>query len=142
MGTLWKSLPVAVILFSGACQSARTQAGPAPRQLWYFHHSYLNNAEAVRRSQAIIDRAAAAGYSGMVLWDSGIEFLQDSWWDRSYMSQVVRYAESKGLAVMPNVAAWGAEILHENPNWAEGQRVIGTRFRVDPSGRERETIQA
>jgi len=96
----------------------------------------------VQSSEALIDRAAAAGYTGMVLWDSGIEFLQDSWWNRSYMMQVVQYAQSKGLAVMPAVASNGYEILLENPNWAEGQRVIGTQFRVDATGKALQVVDS
>jgi hypothetical protein len=117
------------------CKPGRAQSGASP-QLWYFHHSYLSNQSAVTSSEAIIDQAAAAGYTGMVLWDSGINFLQDSWWNPSYMSQVIQYAQSKGLAVMPEVAPYGFsnDLLQQNPNWAEGEQLIGTQFRVDPTG--------
>jgi len=130
-----KSLFAIVILAFCVCKSGRAQSGASP-QLWYFHHSYLSNQSAVTSSEAIIDQAAAAGYTGMVLWDSGIDFLQDSWWNPSYMSQVIQYAQSKGLAVMPEVAPYGNsyDLLLHNPNWAEGERVIGTQFRVDPTG--------
>lgn len=93
-------------------------------------------------SEALIDQAAAAGYSGMVLWDSGIGFLQDSSWNPSYMSQVIQYAQSKGLAVVPVVAPCGYEVLLHNPNWAEGERVIGTQFRVDPTGTQLQMVNS
>src|SRR5580698_1369314 len=127
----WKSLLTIVILASCACKSGRTQSGANP-QLWYFHHSYLTSAAAVTSSEAIIDQAAAAGYTGMVLWDSGINLLQTPSWNPSYMEQVVQYAQSKGLAVMPQVAPYGHsyDMLMQNPNWAEGEQVIGTQFRV------------
>lgn len=141
METSSKSLLIAAILASGACQSASTQTS-VPPQLWYFHHSYLKDAAAVQTSKVLIDKAAAAGYTGMVLWDSSIEFLQNSSWNRSYMAQVVQYAQSKGLAVMPEVASNGYEILLENPNWAEGQRVIGTQFRVDPTGKTLQVVNS
>jgi hypothetical protein len=131
--TSWKSLLAIAILAFCACRPGQTQSGASP-QLWYFHHSYLSNPGAVTSSEALIDQAAAAGYSGMVLWDSGIDFLQDSWWNSSYMSQVIAYAQSKGLAVMPVVGTCGYEVLLHNPNWAEGERVIGTQFRVDLTG--------
>ena len=131
--TSWRSLLAIAILAFCACRPGQTQSGASP-QLWYFHHSYLSNPGAVTSSEALIDQAAAAGYSGMVLWDSSIDFLQDSGWNSSYMSQVINYAQAKGLAVVPVVAPCGYEVLLHNPNWAEGERVIGTQFRVDPTG--------
>jgi len=106
----WKPLLAIAILAFCACKSGRAQPGANP-QLWYFHHSYLSNQSAVTSSEALIDQAAAARYSGMVLWDSGIGFLQDSSWNPSYMSQVIQYAQSKGLAVVPVVAPCGYEVL-------------------------------
>src|SRR5580658_952122 len=133
--TSWKSLLAVAILASCACKSGRTQAGGTP-QLWYYHHSYLSSASAVTSSEAIIDQAASAGYTGLVLWDSGIDFLQYSWWNPSYMTAVIQYAQSKGLAVMPLVAPYGHsyDMLIENPNWAEGEQLVGTQFQVDPTG--------
>ncbi len=78
----------------------------------------------------------------MVLWDSGIDFLQNSSWNRSYMSQVVQYAQSKGLAVMPAVVNVGYDVLLSNPNWAEGERVLGTQFRVDPTGKTLQVVNS
>lgn len=137
----WKSVLAAAILLSCACKSGRTQSGASP-QLWYMHHSYLNSAAAVTSSEALIDQAAAAGYTGMMLWDSGIDFLQNSSWNPSYMSQVVQYAQSKGLAVIPEVDAWGYDILTMNPNWAEGEQVVGTQFQVDPTGRTLQVLNS
>lgn len=45
----------------------------------------------------------------------------------------MEYAQSKGMQVMALDAPYGYsnEVLHVNPNWAEGMRVVGARFRVD-----------
>ncbi|MDQ6675795.1 MAG: hypothetical protein M3Z09_00700 [Acidobacteriota bacterium] len=85
----------------------------------------------------MIDRAAASGYTGIVMWDTGINVLQYSWWNSSYMKQVIQYARAKGLKVMPQVAPYGhsSDMLRRNPNWAEGEPVVGTRFQVDSDGR-------
>ena len=141
--TSWKSLLNIAILVSCACHPGRTQPGATP-QLWYLHHSYLSNQGAVTSSEALIDQAVAAGYTGMVFWDSGINFLQDSSWNASYMSQVIQYAQSKGLAVLPEVAPYGSsyDLLLHNPNWAEGEQVIGTEFRVDPSGTQLQMVNS
>jgi hypothetical protein len=141
--TSWKSLFTVAVLVSCACKSGRTQSGASP-QLWYYHHSYLNSATAVASSKALIDQAAAAGYTGLALWDSGINFLQNSSWNPSYMSQVIQYAQSKGLAVMPVVAPYGHsyDMLLQNPNWAEGEQVVGTQFRVDSTGRTLQLVNS
>jgi hypothetical protein len=141
--TSWKSVLTIVILASCACKSGRTQAGGTP-QLWYYHHSYLNSASAVTSSEAIIDQAASAGYTGLVLWDSGIDFLQYSWWNPSYMTTVIQYAQSKGLSVMPLVAPYGNsyDMLMENPNWAEGEHLTGTQFQVDPTGKTLQVVNS
>lgn len=141
--TSWKSLLAIAILASCACKVGRTQAGGTP-QLWYFHHSYLSTASAVTSSEAIIDQAASAGYTGLVLADSGIDFLQYSWWNPSYMTTVIEYAQSKGLAVMPLVAPYGHsyDMLEENPNWAEGEQLVGTQFQVDPTGKTLQVVNS
>jgi hypothetical protein len=115
---------------------SRQDQTPATPQLWLWLHSYLNNQAAVTQAESRIDAAAAAGYTGIVMWDSGVEYLQYSWWDPSYMQQVIQHAKADGLAVMPAVAPYGHSYdeLVLSPNLAEGQRVLGTEFQVDPAG--------
>lgn len=105
-------------------------AGHAPMQLWYWHHSYLVSAKALAESEALVDRAAAAGYTGVALWDSSLVFLDRPGWDTSYLEQFIAYAHGKGLVVMPAVLPYGHsdDILKQNPNWAEGQRVLGVKL--------------
>jgi hypothetical protein len=100
-------------------------------ELWYWHHSYLVSDEALTRSEALADRAAAAGYTGLALWDSSLVFLERPGWDTGYLEQFIRYAHAKGLVVMPAILPYGHsdDILKQNPNWAEGQRVLGVKFR-------------
>ena len=128
-------------MLCAACRSSLTHSD-AKLQLWYMQHSYLKNQSAAASTEATIDQAAAAGYTGMVLWDSGISLLQNSSWNPSYMSQVVQYAQSKGLAVVPIVNDVGYDALLTNPNWAEGEGVIGTRFRVDPAGKTLQVVNS
>ena len=113
---------------------------PQRMELWYWHHSYITTPEAVRSSKALIDRAAHAGYTGAVLWDSSLLFLSFPNWparNEEYLREVIRYAADRGLRVMPLAAPYGhsGDVLRLNPNWAEGQRVEGARFRVDGAGK-------
>lgn len=129
------------VLLLGACRRGAPAGKPDQMELWYWHHSYLVTPEAVQKSKALIDRAAHAGYTGVALWDSSLTFLSGPNWPAQnveYLREVVRYAAGRGLRVMPIAAPYGYsnEALRTNPNWAEGQRVIGTRFRVDDTGKQ------
>lgn len=107
---------------------------PDQPQLWYWHHSYLSatNSSEPAQSKALIDKAAAAGYGGLAFWDSSMDFLQRPGWDASKLKEVITYAASKGLKVLPTTAPFGYSdgILKDDPNLAEGQRVIGSQFKV------------
>jgi hypothetical protein len=100
-----------------------------PMQLWYWHHSYLVSGKALADSEALVDRAAAAGYTGVALWDSSLVFLDRAGWDTKYLEKFVAYAHGKGLVVMPAVLPYGHsdDVLKDHPDWAEGQRVVGVK---------------
>jgi hypothetical protein len=102
-----------------------------PMELWYWHHSYLVTAKSLAESNALVDRAAAAGYTGVALWDSSLIFLDRPGWDTTYLEQFIAHARARGLAIMPAILPYGHsdDILKQNPNWAEGQRVKRVRFR-------------
>jgi hypothetical protein len=103
-----------------------------PMELWYWHHSYLATPAALQQSKALIDRAAAAGYTGMALWDSSLVFVSQSDWPyTAYLKEAIDYAHGKGLVVMPAILPYGHsdDVLKRNPDWAEGQRVLRVKFR-------------
>ncbi len=114
------------------CAILRAADDAPPMELWYWHHSYVKDAAEVIKSEKLIDQAADAGYTGMAFWDSSINFLHRTPNNAALVRQVVRYAKARHLKVMPLVAPFGhsADLLRQNPNWAEGQRVVGTRFQV------------
>jgi hypothetical protein len=138
-----KSVLFCMVAALCACTAARTQIAASP-QLWFFLHSYLNSPTAVQQAEATINQATAAGYTGVVIWDSGIDFLQYSWWNPSYMQQVVQHAQSRGLAVMPLVAPYGHSYdeLLKAPNLAEGEQVVGTQFQVEPTGKALQVVNS
>ncbi len=113
-------------------------------ELWYWHHSYLTTDAALAQSKSIVEQAAQAGYTGMVLWDSSLIFMSRLDWPEKnvgYLRELVRYARSRGLTVMPLVAPYGHsdDVLRTHPEWTEGQRVIGgvSDAPVVPLGNER-----
>ncbi|MBV9295171.1 MAG: hypothetical protein JO145_06320 [Acidobacteriaceae bacterium] len=120
---------------------------PAAPELWYWHHSYLSNDDAVDSSKALINRAAAAGYTGVVFWDSSFNFMGNPSWpldNEDRMREVMKHATKKHLKVMATVApfGWSNDVLRVNKNWAEAQRVFGTLFQVDHSGRQLKLVNS
>ncbi len=87
----------------------------------------------------LLDKAAAAGYTGLALWDSGLNYLGNPSWpaeNERHMRDFLNYAENKHMKIIaaPSPYGFSNETLEMNPNWAESQRVIGAQFEVDPSG--------
>jgi hypothetical protein len=103
-------------------------------ELWYWNQGYLSttNPAEPAATEARIDQAVAAGYTGLALWDSGETFITRAGWDTSTQKAVIAYAASKGLKVLPGIAPYGYsnDMLATDPNQAEGQRVIGSQFTV------------
>ncbi|MBV9760716.1 MAG: hypothetical protein JO340_09135 [Acidobacteriaceae bacterium] len=122
----------------------RPSAAP---ELWYWHHSYLANDKAVEASAALIDRAVAAGYTGVAFWDSSLSFMSDKFWPAENVARLrraIEYASSRGLKVMAPVAPFGFanDALQVDPNLAEAQRVIGARFQVDRTATRLEPVNS
>lgn len=112
-----------------------SRAEPLPMQLWYWHHSYITNPVALASSKKLVDRAVAAGYTGLAMWDTSLAAISAPDWPQAnvgYLKDFIRYANGKGLQMMFQVAPYGHsfDVLRQNTNWAEGQRVVGTKFRV------------
>ncbi len=60
---------------------------------------------------------------------------KDSWPldNEAFMQDLLKYAAGKRMKVIASPAPYGFsnEQLEVNPNWAEGQRVIGSRYVVN-----------
>lgn len=141
-----KKLALLALLLTGCSHYRDTRFRPQEMELWYWHHTYLVSPDYVASSKKLIDRAVHAGYTGMALWDSGLVFVSSPDWPArnvGYMREVIQYAAGRGLKVMPVVAPYGHsnDMLITNPNWAEGQRVIGPRFQVTKDGTRLEQIK-
>jgi hypothetical protein len=119
---------------------------PARPELWYWHSSYLTTDvdKRVEASMALIDRAVAAGYTGIAWYDASMTQLLRAGFDSQYQKAVVAYAAAKGLkTAIPTVGqgAAGSRVgsaddspLGADPNWGEGPPVRGQRYTVVPGG--------
>lgn len=135
-----------LMLFVSGC-AAQPPASPVTPELWYWHHSYLVTDENVESSKALIKKAAAAGYTGVVFWDSSFSFMGNPSWNPDNddrMREVMRFATKQHMKVIALGApyGWSNDVLHVDPNWAEAQRVVGTRFQVDPSGKRLDVVNS
>src|ERR1700722_19564473 len=69
-------------------------------ELWYQHSSYINSDDAVKKSEDLIDKAAAAGYTGALFWDSNFNMMGNSDWDpanEDRLKEVLKYARKRHL---------------------------------------------
>jgi hypothetical protein len=117
------------------------QTVPEKPELWYWHHSYVTTDEAVRSSNALIDRAAECGYTGVAFWDPSFAYLAAPFWPEESvrrLHEVISYATSRHMHVMGAGVpfGWSNAALLPDGNLAEASRIIGARFKVDPNGRE------
>jgi hypothetical protein len=107
---------------------------PQAPELWYWHHSYLSPTSTTEpaHSKALIDQAAAAGYTGLAFWDSSLTFANRPNWDNTNLATVIDYARSKGMTVLAGGAPYGYsnDMLKTDPNLAEGARIVGGQFKV------------
>ena len=91
---------------------ANSKAAPGP-ELWYFHHSELDSDDALRWSKALIDRAATAGYTGVVLWCGGIDHAGDPDWpieNEDRLRAALKYAASKHLKTVVTAAPFANSV--------------------------------
>ncbi|HEY3936720.1 MAG TPA: hypothetical protein VGL97_04790 [Bryobacteraceae bacterium] len=120
--------------------SPEAPISPPSPELWYWHHSYLTSEDAVAKSEELIDKAAKAGYTGVVFWDSSFNFMGNPSWPKDNedrMKEVMKYANHKHMKAVASVApfGWSNDVLGVDPNWAESQRVVGAEFQVVASGK-------
>ncbi|HUS81570.1 MAG TPA: hypothetical protein VM283_09905 [Armatimonadota bacterium] len=100
---------------------------------WFYLSTNFLVPENVAKGQALLQRAAAVGYSGVVLTDSKFGFL-DQMPDR-YFDNVRAFkatADELGLEIVPGVMPIGysGSLLYHNPNLAEGPPVKDALFVV------------
>jgi hypothetical protein len=121
---------------AGPGVDAWTPLPPTPDapELWYWHQSYLSPTSTVEpaESEALIDQAVTAGYTGLAFWDSSLTFANRPGWDSKNLATVVKYARSKGLEVLAAGAPVGYsnDMLGSDPDLAEGAKIVGGQFKV------------
>jgi hypothetical protein len=121
---------------------------PSPSmELWYQHSGYNTTDAAVQKSKELIDKAAAAGYTGALFWDSSFNMMGNPDWNpdnEDRLKDVMNYAHKRHLKAIAEAApfGWSNDVLAVNPNWAEAQRVVGTRFEVAPDGRSLKLVNS
>ena len=104
---------------------------PDAPELWFYNASNLQVDENVTATIALLDRAAAAGYHGMILADFKLNLLQTdvlAEWYPENLQTVLDAAASLGLEVVPSIFPFGYSegLYYGQPDLAEGLPVVGT----------------
>jgi hypothetical protein len=107
-------------------------------ELWYWQQAYPESPSDVSAIETQIDQAFSYGYTGVALWSAAFTFMGSPVIPANnvpYMQQLVTYAQAKGMKALATVAPYGYsdEALINNPNWAEGEHLAGSRFTVNSS---------
>jgi hypothetical protein len=138
------------ILLMLAVPPASFCSGP---ELWFYNSTNLAVPANVKSTEALIDRASAAGYSRMILADDKllydgnpnlVNIWNPGWGYTANLQAVVAYGASKGVQVVPSTFdvgradSWLLPMVDEN--LAEGQQVIGANFKVAANGKSLDFI--
>jgi hypothetical protein len=121
-----------LLLLPGGCAPRTVPAASAP-ELWFYHSVNLSKKDAVPQIEAVWRRAAAAGYSKVMLVDPKLARLGEQ--DSDYMDnlhKVVELARTLKLEIVPGVFWMGRSqtMLALDPNLAEGFPVRDAKFVV------------
>lgn len=101
---------------------------------WFYLSTNFQVADNVPRAQALLQRAAAAGYNGVLVADTKFGFLGAV--PQRYFDNVAAFkatADELGIAIIPAVMPIGysSSLLYHNPNLAEGIPVRDALFVVE-----------
>ncbi len=101
---------------------------------WVYLAQNLQVDENVEKVLALVDRAAKAGYNGIVLADYKFNVL-DRVTDRypGNVKRVADLARRRGIEIIPTVfpIGYSAGLLAHDPNLAEGVPVVAAPFRIE-----------
>ncbi len=136
----WRPLKIAGVLICCLILADKPSLNPvraeaSEPELWVWLQSHLNNDANLDKTKKTIDQLSALGYNGVAFWDvSWVMLGSPNWGDPNgdYPKAAMNYAASKGMKVAALAAPFGYsnEILMEHPDWAEPQRIVGSRYRV------------
>jgi hypothetical protein len=116
-------------------------AQTAQPELWWWQSTEPNSPANVAALEADIDAAVGMGYTGIALFEGSITFMGSKYGSdqrTAYIQQVVNYAHAKGLKTIAPITPYGYSdlFLQSNPNYAEGERIIGSQFTVNAAGNQ------
>lgn len=135
---LW--LPLAADAVPMPPAPALSGRATTPELYFLLMHQTLNQTYNISAVDELFTRAAAAGYSGVILYDHNLEALGSSLLTSNYVPSlqlVVASAKLHGLEVMPQIASYGHSegMLFNNPRLVEAKPATA-HFVVAPSGKQ------
>lgn len=134
---LLRSLLLLLAFLAATGITIRAIAADPPAQRWLYLQINLQVADNVAKTEALLRRAAKAGYNGVVLADYKLNILNrvPEHYFR-HAEQVKQLCAELKLELIPAVAPIGYSdgLLAHNPNLAEGIPVQDAEFRVTREG--------
>ncbi len=128
----WFGPVVCWLTVTSLCAAATTNQ----LQLWVYLQTNLQNTNAAYNpfAHSLLVRAAAAGYTGMVLSDTQLEKPDagGSWYN-GFLQPFLTHASNVGITVTPMIYSFGYSqysILPLDKNLAEPQPIVGAGFTV------------
>jgi hypothetical protein len=126
-------LAAVVALLARAPLERAASRTPPHYELWFYYYANLTDDQAVRQLEAVWRRAAAAGYTHVMLADH--KFARLDQMDARYfenVGRVKRLARELGLEIVPGVFQIGrsSSLLAHDLNLAEGLPVRDALFEV------------
>ena len=121
-----------LVLFIGSSLSKADDA-PVYQDRWVYVATNLYVPKNVDDLEALIVRAAKAGYNGIVLTDSKLSYLDSV--IEAYpknVARILKVAEANKIEIIPCIfpIGWCPELLMHNPNLAEGVPVVDAPYVV------------
>jgi hypothetical protein len=145
MRALTLTLAMALLLTSAACGKSGGYARPvrfrAGFKLWFQLQTNLTSDTSTAAALGVLDRAARAGYTGMMLNDGALQWFHSKRRPTHYLehlNQVVAHANALGIEVVPQLFVFGSGTPMfgvTDPNLAEGLPVVGAPFTVAGDGK-------
>jgi len=115
------------------CDGVTDETVNTDLERWVMIYSNLQVDANILEVKALLDRAATAGYTHIMLYDykfNILDYVQEWYWENA--QEVIDHAASLGLVIYPQIATVGYSdgLLFHDPNLVSAMPVVDSRYLV------------